>query len=64
MADKAIPKYDAFVVTNREGQDAYWTKVGAAWPTKSGDGLVVQLAALPPDGRLTLLPYKPPPKKE
>lgn len=61
MADNAKqPSHDVFVVTNKEGKDAFWSKVGAAWATKSGDGLQLQLTSLPLDGRLTLLPFKPP----
>lgn len=41
----------------RNGKDkGYFTRIGAAWPTKNGSGLNVQLDAVPLDGRLTLLP--------
>jgi hypothetical protein len=34
------PKYNAYVVTQpkQEGAKAYWTKVGAVWPHKDGNG--------------------------
>jgi hypothetical protein len=57
------PKYDAFVVTG-EGERALWTKIGAAWETKSGNGLVLQLQATPLDGRINLQPFKPPKREE
>lgn len=37
---------------------AYWHRIGAAWSTKDGGGLTVQLDSLPIDGRITLLPPK------
>ncbi len=50
----AKPSFEVFVV--REGQDGgkgFWTKVGAAWPTKNG-GYTIQLDALPLTGKLVL----------
>ena len=43
------PVYHAFNV-----KDRFWTKIGAAWKTKSGNGLSVVLDLLPPDGRFVL----------
>ena len=43
------PVYHAFQV-----KDGYWTKIGAAWKTRSGNGLSVALDLLPPDGRFIL----------
>ena len=43
------PIYHAFHV-----KDRYWTKIGAAWETKSGKALSVALDLLPPDGRFIL----------
>jgi hypothetical protein len=37
---------------------SYFTKVGAAWPTKSGSGYNADLIALPVDGKFVLLPPK------
>jgi hypothetical protein len=33
----------------------FWTRIGAAWPTKDGKGFNIQLEAVPLDGRITLL---------
>ena len=46
---KNTPVYHAFHV-----KDEFWTKIGAAWETKSGKALSVQLDLLPPDGRFVL----------
>jgi hypothetical protein len=51
--DNARPAYDAFVVDG-EGEDAFWTKIGAAWPHQDGRGFSLQLVALPVGGRITL----------
>ena len=51
MADR----YDVLVV--REGKDggkSWFTKVGAMFRSKTGDGFMIQLDALPMDGKLIL----------
>jgi hypothetical protein len=55
------PSYDVFTVTG-EGEAAFWTKIGAAWPNADGLGFNVTLAALPLNGRLVL--RKPKPKSD
>lgn len=41
-----------------EGEEqAFWTKIGSAWPHKDGKGLNVVLAALPANGRIVLREY-------
>ena len=47
------PAFHAFHV-----KDGFFTKIGAAWNTKSGNGLSVALDLLPPDGRFILTPLK------
>lgn len=47
------PAYEAFVIEG-EGDNAFWTKIGAAWPHDDGKGFNVQLSALPIAGRITL----------
>jgi hypothetical protein len=40
-------------VEDREGatgKEAYWLKIGAAWPHKDGKGFNLQLSALPASG--------------
>lgn len=59
MADGQKPKYDVFSVEERKGeQKPYFRNIGAAWATKSGEGLNVTLSVVPINGRLLLLPYK------
>ena len=56
------PSHKAYVVEDRdvpegEDNDAFWTRVGSAWPHKDGKGLNVVLSALPIGGRLVLREY-------
>jgi hypothetical protein len=51
------PSHKAFVVEDRgEGDDAdaFWTRIGSAWPHKDGKGINIVLSALPANGRLVL----------
>jgi hypothetical protein len=50
LSKKAKP---AFVVDG-DGDEAFWTKIGAAWPHEDGRGYNVQLSAIPVSGRITL----------
>ena len=56
MSDKnARPSHKVFVVEDRgEHTDAFWTRIGSAWPNKDGKGFNIALAALPINGRLVL----------
>jgi hypothetical protein len=55
------PTHEAFVITG-EGESAFWTKIGAAWPHDDGKGFNVELIlARPrqstgPPGFLPLIP--------
>ncbi len=54
------PSHRCFVVEDRgEGDesDAFWTRIGSAWPHKDGKGLNCVLSALPANGRLVLREY-------
>ena len=55
------PTHKVFVVEDRTGDgddnDAFWTRVGSAWPHKDGKGLNVVLSALPVNGRIVLRVY-------
>jgi hypothetical protein len=51
------PSHGVYVVEG-EGQEAHWTKVGAAWPHKDGDGFSLQLIAVPVSGRLSIRKLK------
>lgn len=63
--DKTVsgkPSHKCFVVEDRgegDDNDAFWTRVGSAWPHKDGKGLNVVLSALPTNGRLVLRDYTP-----
>lgn len=47
------PSHEAFVVTG-EGDNAFWTKIGAVWPHEDGKGFNLDLIALPVAGRLVI----------
>jgi hypothetical protein len=50
----AQPRYRAYTVVKREGQDDFWLPIGAAFPHQDGDGYNIVLQALPIDGRVVL----------
>lgn len=52
-APKNQPSHGVYVVEG-EGDRAFWTKVGAAWPHQDGDGFNIALTALPLSGRLVI----------
>jgi len=52
------PTHTVYVVEG-EGESAYWTKIGSAWAHEDGDGLNVQLVALPMNGRIVIRKPKP-----
>lgn len=47
------PTHVAYHVTERNGK-SYWTRIGAAWSHKDGNGFNVELQITPLDGRITL----------
>lgn len=51
------PSHTVYVVEG-EGENAFWTKVGAAWQHADGEGLNLTLTALPLSGRLVIRPPK------
>ena len=51
--EKTLPTHNAYVIEG-EGEAAFWTKVGAAWPHQDGNGFNVTLTALPLTGRLVI----------
>jgi hypothetical protein len=51
-------------VAEGEDPDAFWTRVGSAWPHKDGKGLNLVLSALPINGRLVLREYTPEDEKK
>ena len=55
------PSHKVFVVEDRQegdDKDAFWTRVGSAWPHKDGKGLNMQLASgVAVSGRVVLREY-------
>lgn len=49
-----LPSHVAYQVRDREGQKAFWTRIGTAWAHADGKGFNIQLEALPLDGRIVL----------
>jgi hypothetical protein len=39
---------------SKNGGKGYWTRIGAAWPNKDGEGFNVQIEVMPLDGRIVL----------
>ncbi len=52
-ADKA-PTHIAYQVRNHRSGKASWTRIGSAWAHADGNGVNIQLDAVPLDGRVTL----------
>jgi len=53
------PTFYAYAVKQRDkGQKDIWTRIGAAFTHKKGDGLTIELDALPVDGKIVLMPPK------
>ena len=57
MTTKQKPSLYAYSVTG-EGEKAFWTRIGTAWPHKSGEGFSIDLTAYPVNGRIVLMPPK------
>ncbi len=51
-------RYDVLVVEKYEDHEgaekANWTRIGVAWPHKDGNGLNVELKAIPVSGKLVI----------
>jgi len=58
MSTNKKPAFEAFTIREGSKGKSYFTKVGAAWPTKTGNGVMLYLEALPVDGKLVLMPPK------
>ena len=54
-ASSKAPSHIAYQIRGREGEKGYFTRIGAAWPTKNGNGFNIQLDAVPLSGRITLI---------
>ncbi|MBY0461252.1 MAG: hypothetical protein K2V38_28340 [Gemmataceae bacterium] len=53
---KKHPAFTAHSVRDAADGKSYWSRIGVAWANKNGKGFVVQLEAVPLDGRVVLLP--------
>ncbi len=50
----SAPTHIAYQVRESNEQQSYWTRIGAAWAHKDGNGFNIQLDSVPLDGRITL----------
>jgi len=50
------PAYIAYHVRGKEGAKGFFTRIGAAWISKDGKGLNLQIEAMPINGRIVLRP--------
>jgi hypothetical protein len=54
MAETSTPAFAVYTVIEREKQDPFWLRIGAAWVHSDGKGYNVTLDALPHNGRIVL----------
>lgn len=47
------PSHRLFLVTG-EGDKAFWTQIGAAWPNRDDKGFNLSLEAIPLSGRIVM----------
>ena len=47
------PTHRIYLVTG-EGESAFWTAIGAAWPHKDGQGFSINCDAMPITGRIVM----------
>ncbi len=52
------PRYRAYTIAEREGQNDFWTSIGVAFPHGDGLGFNILLRALPINGKIVLRPAK------
>jgi hypothetical protein len=52
------PTHNIYIVQG-EGQQARWTRIGAAWPNQDGKGFSMKLDAAPVFGRVVMRENKP-----
>jgi hypothetical protein len=48
------PAYVAYQVREIGEDKSFWTRIGSAWKHSDGEGVNIQLDAIPLDGRITL----------
>ena len=57
MTTAKKPAFIAYAVTG-EGKQAFWTRIGSAWPHQNGEGFNIELNALPVNARIVVMPPK------
>jgi len=57
-ASNRAPTHSLYVV-HGDGENARWTRIGAAWPNQDGRGFSMKLDAMPITGRIVLRQNKP-----
>lgn len=57
------PTHAVYLVEG-EGENPFWTRIGAAWPHEDGYGFNLQLSAIPLTGRLVVRKPKPQGERE
>lgn len=55
-AQAAAPKAPDFIAwhVRTKGDNTYWTRLGASWLHRDGNGMSLQLETFPIDGRIVL----------
>ena len=53
---KKHPAFIAHTVRDTGDGKSFWNRVGVVWANKNGKGYVLQLEAVPLDGRVVLMP--------
>lgn len=57
MTTSNLPSHGVYIV-EAIGDKVFSAKIGAAWPNRDGEGLTVQLLALPVTGQLIIQELK------
>ncbi|MBO9712687.1 hypothetical protein [Sphingomonas sp.] len=57
-AQNRFPTHSVYVV-HGEGKTARWTRIGAAWPNRDGEGFSIDLVANANGGRVVMRRNKP-----
>ena len=65
QTEKNPPAFIAYHVTDAEGEKGFWTRIGAAWKHKDGEGYTLQLDLVPvASGRISLRTPKAKPQEQ
>jgi hypothetical protein len=65
MSQSKKPTHEVFIVEEYGEDQSVWTKVGAAWPHKNGQGFNLQLKpGLAVSGKIIVWPVKEKPAEE